>query len=544
MSVATTANHPLLVSVMPPGEPVPPEPLLDELRDLARRQDHCSARSRLFHEQLRKMLGQDRLVQCLLGTQALAIAGEPAGARLLAALLDANTPGALLLPRVRRFRSTGRLLVADLDLVGSNFLSDWQVRLADLVAACTVRFGAGDDHSHDHDQTPPSDRPPLPLLRRALSELTPGPDRTATPSAEDQRLLANLIRLECDAYQERVSRLAGDIDPFRVTAVMRVLPLLSRADAEVRDLDLLASWLEQGEFAQAFARQMPTAFDVLDDNERQRFAAAMQREEALAPLASVYAAFLASPRSIRHLAGPVARLLVLGRALTRVGLREEPLHLLDAVRLVLTHSTDDCLQIPLKRDLAAAVDRILLAAGRGGQEDLSGLEIRSGKLRLQQPRLALGDRIWRHDLPTAAEMLGEESAEQEEQKDTAPDTSAAAIKQMVLNNICSVSIVLGFLRNPKVTGIPGLVAEVVRRTRSSRVLEVITADRHLTSGHPNKDVPLALLESPVNISVKTLRQFIHVKYVSKTDLRRLAKDKARLRKEVCQEIENYLETLT
>ena len=115
---------------------------------------------------------------------------------------------------------------------------------------------------------------------------------------------------------------------------------------------------------------------------------------------------------------------------------------------------------------------------------------------------------------------------------------------MVMNNVGSVSILLGFLRNPKVTSIPGLVGEVVRRTRSARILEVIMNDRALTSGHANKDVPRALIESPVNVSVNTLRRFIHVKYVSKTDLRRLAKDKARLRKEVCREIEKYLESLT
>ena len=168
---------------------------------------------------------------------------------------------------------------------------------------------------------------------------------------------------------------------------------------------------------------------------------------------------------------------------------------------------------------------------------------------IQEPRLDLGDRIWRHDLPTLQEMLGADApvvAEEEEppvDKEKQEDRSAAAVKQMVMNNVGSVSILLGFLRNPKVTAIPGLVADVVRRVRTSLVLEVITKDRRLTSGHANQDVPLALLESPVNVPVKTLRKFIHVKYISKTDLRRLAKDKARLRKEVCEEIQKYLDSL-
>jgi len=76
------------------------------------------------------------------------------------------------------------------------------------------------------------------------------------------------------------------------------------------------------------------------------------------------------------------------------------------------------------------------------------------------------------------------------------------------------------------------------------VLEVVASDRTLYTGHPNKEVPRALLESPVNVSVKMLRRFIHVKYVSKTDLRRMARDKSRLRKEVCREIDQYLDSLS
>lgn len=546
------ASHPLLAPASTPQGPAPSDSLLEELRDLAQLHDHCTARSRHLHEQLRKMLGQDRLVSCLLGIQTLAQLGEPAGARLLAALLDANTPGALLLPRVRRFTSTGRLLVEDPEVIGSSFLAEWQQRLAQLSAESLERIGPEDDPAPP-DPTRPGQQPPLPLLRRALAALTPRNGDTPEPTLADLKLLAGLIRLECDAYQERVSRMAGTIDPFRVTAVMRALPLLNRADAEVRDLDLLATWLENGESAPAFQRRVPTAWDVFDEGERPRLIAALQKEPALAPLAGVHAAFLAAPMSVRQLAGPAARLLILGKALARTGLREGSLNLLDTVHLVLGHSPQGTLQIPLDADLQAAVECVLLSAKQGGLDDLAALQIRDGRLLLQQPRLALGDRIWRHDLPTIAEMqaalqqvLSPDEAETPAGQEPEPpvDTSAAAVKQMVMNNVGSVSILLGFLRNPKVTSIPGLVGEVARRTRSARILEVIMNDRALTSGHANKDVPRALLESPVNVSVKSLRRFIHVKYVSKTDLRRLAKDKARLRKEVCREIEIYLESLT
>jgi hypothetical protein len=551
-----TDRHPLLASIPALPGSSPPESLLEELRDLAHQLDHCTARSRLLHEQLRKMLGQERLTACLLGIQFLAADGDAAGARLLAAMLDANTPGAVLLPRVRRFRSTGRLVAADPERIGTEFLAEWGERLTELIAACEARLGT-EDQPADSPPPSPCERPPLPLLRRALTSLTPQSTAVAAaPSVVDLRLLAGLIRLECDAYQERVSRLAGTIDPFRVTAVMRALPLLNRADAEVRDLDLLATWLENGEFAPAFARQVPTAWDILEEGERSRFTAALRRDPELAPLAATHAAFLTAPLSVRQLAGPTARMLMLGKALVRAGLRESPLTLLEAVGLVLTHCRDGNLRLALDAALQEAIGCILLSARQGGLEDLAGLDIRDGVLVLEKPRLALGDRIWRHDLPTMLELQGlpasatdpagaQDAAGADAAEAEAPvDTSATAVKQMVMNNIGSVSILLGFLRNPKVTAIPGLVAEVARRTRSGRVLEVIMADRALVSGVANKDVPRALLESPVNVSVRSLRRFIHVKYVSKTDLRRLARDKARLRKEVCDEIEKYLDSLT
>jgi hypothetical protein len=217
------------------------------------------------------------------------------------------------------------------------------------------------------------------------------------------------------------------------------------------------------------------------------------------------------------------------------------------VTIARVHGESGRLAVPLTADLEKTVGNILLASRRGGSDDLAGLEITGGALVLQEPQLALGDRIWRHDLPTLLEMQGcDPQAEDdvEETTEATEDRSAAAVKKMVMNNIGSVSILLGFLRNPRVTSIPGLVAEVVRRTRTARVLEVVANDRRLTTGHANKEVPRALLESPVNVPVKTLRKYIHVKYVSKTDLRRLARDKSRLRKEVCQEIQAYLDSLS
>lgn len=549
----TATTHPLMGDSFSTALPDLPAALLDELRDLGMGCDQRSVRSRQLFEQFRKMLGQERLADCLVGIQTLAVAGEPAGARLLAALLDANTPGSQLLPRIEAFSSVGRLLTLDSDLIGTAFLDDWTARLEETVTDCHARFGEAPQSASD--SPPPFLRPPRPLLRRALAGLAPSKP-SATPPREDLTLLASLVRLECDAYQERVSRLAGSIDPYRVAAVMRALPLLNRADGEVRDLLQLAAWLEAGDLEAVFQRRIPREFEVLEDAERLRFASALDSDPRLEQLAALHRDFIADPPSLRHLAGLAARLMTLGRAMKQAGLRATDLDLVAAVRLVLSHGGPEQFELALDPALVESLEPVLLAAKRGGSDDLSGFVIHDGKLRLAGPLPGLGDRIWRHDLPNCAETQSDtlddtsptstgEPDQPDQRKDSLKSSpTTAAVKQLVMNNVGSVSILLGFLRNPKVTSIPGLVADVARRTRASRVLEVIAGDRALYSGHANKDVPIALLESPVNISVKTLRRFIHVKFVSKTDLRRLARDKARLRKDVCREIEKYLDSLS
>ena len=92
--------------------------------------------------------------------------------------------------------------------------------------------------------------------------------------------------------------------------------------------------------------------------------------------------------------------------------------------------------------------------------------------------------------------------------------------------------------------IPGLVSAVAVRTRSSLALETIASDRTLYTGFANQDVPLACLQNPLNVPVKLLRKFIHVKYVDRHDLKRIVKDRARYRREVVDEVKKYLSSLT
>jgi len=142
--------------------------------------------------------------------------------------------------------------------------------------------------------------------------------------------------------------------------------------------------------------------------------------------------------------------------------------------------------------------------------------------------------------PAGAGTDAAAEAEDEEDQDA---KDASRLKKLVLDNIMSTSVLLEYLRDAKVTSIPGLVEEIVNRSRNPQILDTIINDRRLHSGFANKGVPLACLRSPVNISIKQLRKFMHVKYVSKIDLKRLANDRTGVRKEVGREVERYLQSL-
>jgi hypothetical protein len=382
-------------------------------------------------------------------------------------------------------------------------------------------------------------------LRRLIPE-----ENLTEPDPERAAQLAAVIRIEVDAYQERISQLAGNIDPYRVAAVTRVLPLLARADSELRDLRQLIGWIEEGNFVAAFARSVPRYHDALDETERRRFSEALNASSELRDLAQLHANLEAKPMPVPELAGRIARLMALSHQLVIAGERESELDLITAALWAQQYDADGTFLMPLTPDLSERIAAILLAPSNGcglGSWSLEGLEVIGEGLILRQPQLGLGDRVWRHDLPSADESDPQaiDAAENEEDEDqnAAADVTTVAFKKMVLNNIDSTTIVLGFLRNPKVVAIPGLVSSVAVRSRSSAVLETIVSDRTLYSGFANKDVPLACLQNPMNIPVKLLRKFVHVKYVDRHDLKRFVKDKARYRREVVDEVRKYLDSL-
>jgi len=116
-------------------------------------------------------------------------------------------------------------------------------------------------------------------------------------------------------------------------------------------------------------------------------------------------------------------------------------------------------------------------------------------------------------------------------------------KSLVLSYLDNDSFLVELLNNPKIAGKPGIVSLIALRCRSLKVLSVIASRRDLYSGFANRDVPINLLMNPAKIPLSTLRKFIHVRYIDKVVLQRLAKKGTQIRDEVRREIERYLRSL-
>jgi hypothetical protein len=544
----------------------PDASILEALQALAFADAEVASRAESLFMFLRKISTQVTAKEYLMGIQHLAVKGDPAGARLLAAFVDVSTPGDRLMPRVQRFSSSRRLnfRIRQDSADPGNIHMDWLQRLEDLTNRCTTL--AQETGSVPDSATPlPGREPPWPFLQDGLELLLARLSLGDDFEADDRKLLVELLRLEVDAWQERISHLAGSIDPFRAAAIRRILPMLGMADAEIRDLRRMITWIEEGCRGTEFDRPISRSLDVLEDNDRAALRRVLAGDPGLAPLAGLFEGLAEHPVRVPVMAHLLQRMQTLADRLALLGVPEVELDLVTAAQLVQAHFPTDGdeteYHLPLPPGFPRACGRILELAESGmGKEaaDLSGLRIQADHMVMAIPE---GGAFLEHDFPAAIcdqiedgepdeimawadDLLAEPDSASEDEKEIDPNSaSVTELKHLVMTNIQSVSVLLGFLRNPKIVAIPGLVEEVVHRTRNPMVIETISKVRILHTGFANRGVPLACLRSPVNISINTLRKFMHVKYVSKVDLKRMALDKSGIRKEVGREVKKYLQTL-
>lgn len=355
-----------------------------------------------------------------------------------------------------------------------------------------------------------------------------------------------------EALAEAVALVGRTDDPFAWTQSLESL-LADGPGAPAALVERLAALQMLATAGGASGARLLAAFWMQPDHAV--CAAALDGEPGLQPLAELVRARDNGVLDLPQLADATLRLVSLADQLCQEGVRDGGLDLVSAAAIVQANHGNGQVALPVERDLAAAVARVLAAPRpfRGGLDgNLAGIDLAPGFVLIdlaQEPEYfphgfpvlidgelsALGDRL------PAADAGSESSDPEAEAAKLALDRMR--MRKLVLDNIMSTSVLLEYLRDPKVTSIPGLVAEVVNRTRNPQVIEVVVGNRALHTGFANKAVPLACLRSPVNVPVKTLRKFIHVKYVSKVDLKRLANDRTGVRREIGVEVARYLDSL-
>jgi len=354
-----------------------------------------------------------------------------------------------------------------------------------------------------------------------------------------------------DEVLEELSALVqGTDDPFEWTGALDAL--LSADGSADRLAERLGALQMLAAVGGAIGARLLAAFWTQPDHAG--LARCLATDPALEPLAALVAARETGALDLPPLAGGTRRLVSLADQLCQAGLRTNGFDLVTAATLVQANHGNGQVALPVDRELAIVLAGLLSEPRpfRGGfAGNLDGIELIPGLVLID---LEDGEQFFPHGFPVLidggrAALGGELPSTAAADTAVEPDADAQAmdrvrLRKLVLDNIMSTSVLLEFLRDAKVTSIPGLVAEVVVRTRNPQVIETVIINRSLHTGFANKGVPLAILRSPVNVSIKSLRKFMHVKYVSKVDLKRLANDRTGTRREVAQEITKYLESLT
>ncbi len=524
-----------------------PDTVRSELRRIAFASDSLPEISRVLYLRLRELLGSTAWGDWLVALQMLARCNEPAGARLLAALLNVNVPGRRLLPPVAGLPNSRRMRpLMQMGAWLDHECWDWELRLHDLHERCLDLAPRKGPESR-WSLTAGGKCSPFDRLARRLAGLAARITTGARCAPADRSLLADLLHLEVDAYRERLVRLASRLDPFRRRTVWRILPLLNRADAEIRDLVRLIADIEEDRLDAAFRRPRPRYSEIMDRRKCRRFRQELAASPRLLFLAEMFERQLERPLPLEALSAGAARLMALVHQLHLLGRCDGELDLLRAVRVVLCHGSETGLRLPLDPQLEESVRQVRLAPGQAGpwcEFPLDNVELTSGVLHIRWPRLGLAEKVWPHHLPVPVDPAGGQLEPATDVRLGAQDSEPAGddVRRLVLENIESESFLIGLLRNPRVVATPGLVGSVVVRSRSLRILEMIAVDRSLYAGFANQEVPLALLRSPVNVPLKTLRKFIHVKYVSRIDLQTLVRHEAALRRDVVDEVARYLDS--
>lgn len=485
-------------------------------------------RAHALYAWCRKHLGDPLLSAFLQGTLAAAAQGEQNAIGALAALVAVRAPGAQVIERVREFRNLHRMAERyKARQARAKILEPSEVamlaRLETVTAMCAPMVELADADTSGLPS--PLDLGPARVPRMAFSAIVKQLEERGVLGIEAMERFVALARLELTASEQRASALAGSINPYSVRAVSVTMPILSALDTEMRDLAGFVDALDAQRRPTLFQDQHALLADHLEPPELDAFLGRLTVEPRLRVGRRLIGAVQRRPMPGRAQVYYTDRLLHVLDVLHRAKLRPARANVVDALLLTLEFADDRGVTLPAGREVVEALAAQAVAGVEATDGELRVLFDPAAARRVQAPAGL--------PLPPPAEDELQAVAEQGEE----------TVKDLVLANINNTSVLLGLLRNAKVYTTPGIVALIASTSRTLRVLEEICESKPLHTGFANKNVPLVVLKTPARLPIKTLRKFIHVKYVSKMELRRLLNDRTGVRRELWDEIKAYLEGL-
>ncbi len=483
-----------------PGSALPlPEPL-----QVVALEPELRARSALLLSAFESAADEGEIAEWICMLWRGACVNDRHSLRCLMSLLEVRLSGVELL---RRAIGLGELLRAcRLEARQSPAVRDptWR-NLVDAARASGARVGVNPREIH----APEAARTLRTRARELLDQLVHG-----RLQAAELAWFTEIAELEMRATALRLGDLAERVGACDGRRISRLLPVLSKHEERIRDTRALLVKLPA---PQELVRRAPVLLARLEDKGYD----AIVRELARRPdgaepgRAMILAAWRAPLGAELAFFGGVTRILA-DRLRGRAG---KPM---DPARAVL----------------------LTLQAFRP-----QGLAVELGVAELRSTQ-ALWDALGMR--PTAGSFTAQYDAGRHDRflpDDGTPELSTPGsrpvpdLRRLVLSNIQNEHVICGLLQTPRVASLPGLVEQIVIRTRSLKVLLDVANRRELHTGAANRNVPRALLWHPSGVPVSALRKFIHVRFVDRIELASIATRGSRARPEIRQMAAAYLNTL-
>jgi hypothetical protein len=437
----------------------------------------------------------------ILRVAALAVSGETAGLKLVYAALLAVPPAEHLVMELAEFRNVKRVMAhaAAKERAGKPLgeSEEWFRKKVMLLSISHPLPGAS---------SAPPDAPWLGWsdeVRRAVSD----PDRRW-----DKALLER-AKAELEARELRIKLLLTNID-FAAKERSTIYLMTRSEETRWRIQALEEAYQRFGEATLVLGQRLGGAWSPMIE--------ALEKTEAGRAVSKLFEIQKVKAHSYPSVktGTSVIRALLMHPLLQRVQHKPD---FLSCISVYMNAAGNGILEILLRKLTAEHMLKMLL--------DLPGFDLQQRILTIDLSKVPPAPFVDIEDMPRNVDWA---KVNQE---------SIVSWRTLVLTYMDNDNFIVELINNPRVAAQPGIIPLVAQKSRSARVLNIVANTRSLYSGFSNKEVPINLLMNPAKVPLSAVRKFIHVRFMDKATLARLATKGSSIREDVRREVQQYLSSL-